>query len=334
MEIINNYDGASIELEKINENEAFLSLIKEGSSYGYYYNFRVKNNNKNGIIHIKNFEKSPYFIKENIPIPYTKRKGKWEKINQDNFDCNNEKDIVIKILPNEEEEISLFPRYNKQDLEKFFKKIKDNNNVFINENLNEIILGNENKPAIVVTARQHPGETLSSFFIEGMIEQIISNPKFLDKNCFIIYPIVSINGVKNGNHRLTDNIDYNRSWGNETLPKEIKYIQKRMNEISLKMFIDVHCDEVTKKDYIRTNKKSFSENIAGIQILEDMSKPRRFLRALIKQRKIIKFSNLTAREYISKKYKCENMLIELTLNEDENVAKNKGKNFVKELMEG
>ena len=98
------------------------------------------------------------------------------------------------------------------------------------------------------------------------------------------------------------------------------------------MFIDVHCDEITNKDYIRTNNKMYGQNIAGIQVLEDMGKIRRFLRALIKQRKVINFSNLTAREYVSKKYKCDNMLIELTLKEDAKEEKNKGKDFIEGVL--
>ena len=195
--------------------------------------------------------------------------------------------------------------------------------------MQEIIIGNEENPAIVMTARQHPGETLSSFFLEGIIQEILSNEKYIKNVCYVIFPIVSINGVKNGNHRLTDGIDYNRSWMNNKPPKEIEYIKKRMGKLKLKLFVDIHCDEITKKDYIRTNNKKTKDEIAGIQVLEDMSKIRRFFRALIKQKKIIKFSNMTAREFISKKFKCENMLIELTLQENDEKARKKGKEFIK-----
>ena len=335
MKITNNYEGASIRIEEIDnkKNEAILSIKKEGKNYGYYYNFCVSSGDNVATIHIKNFEESSYYEKGNIPVPYIRDKKEWKKINKENFNSNDDKDIIITVPKEQEWEISLFPRYSRIDLENFLNTIKGNSRIKIKEDpIKEIVIGDKSKPTIVIIARQHPGETLSSFFIEGIVEKIIYEEKYLDNNCFMIFPIVSTNGVKNGNHRLTDGIDYNRSWAKERLPEEIEYIQKRMNQCKVKMFIDVHCDEITNKDYIRTNNKIYGQNIAGIQVLEDMGKIRRFLRALIKQRKVINFSNLTAREYVSKKYKCDNMLIELTLKEDAKEEKNKGKDFIEGVL--
>ena len=68
-------------------------------------------------------------------------------------------------------------------------------------------------------------------------------------------------------------------------------------------------------------------------VLEDQSKLIRFLRALIRQRKIINLSSQTAREYISKKYKCESMLVELSLKEINKEKRIKqGRSFIKEII--
>ena len=329
MKLINDYEGASIKIDKIDE----INNVAYTSVNDYYYNFTVKNENDVATIHIKDFEKSSYFDSENIPIPYIRNVGdtKWNKINKEYFDCSNPQDLIIKVPESKEIEISLFPRYNKQDLDNFLETVKDKVEV-VEDVLTKIIIGDRNLPATVIIARQHPGETLSSFFVEGIITELLENKqKYTEKNCYIIFPIVNTGGVKNGNHRLTNGVDYNRSWDLENAPKEIKYIKNEMKNINLQLFIDVHCDEITPQDYLRTNKKMEQKEIAGIQVLEDMGKLRRFARALIKQHKIIKLSKQTAREYVSQKYKCENMLIEMSLKESPELAMKKGKNFIKEI---
>ena len=329
MKLINDYEGSSIKIDKIDEvnNVAYTSVND------YYYNFIVKSENNIATIHIKNFEKSSYFDAKNIPMPYIKNveEEKWNKIDKEYFDYSNPQDLIIKVPENKEVEISLFPRYNKQDLDKFLETIKDKVEI-VEDVLTKIIIGDRNLPATVIIARQHPGETLSSFFVEGIITELLENKQeYTEEDCYIIFPIVNIDGVKNGNHRLTNGVDYNRSWALEDEPEEIKYIKNEMKNINLQLFIDVHCDEITPQDYLRTGKKIKQKEIAGIQVLEDMGKLRRFARALIKQHKIINFSNQTAREYVSQKYKCENMLIELSLKESPELAMKKGKDFIKEI---
>ena len=87
---------------------------------------------------------------------------------------------------------------------------------------------------------------------------------------------------------------------------------------------------MTNKDYIRMN--SNLNEIAGIQVLKSMSKLRRFMRALIKQHKIINTNNLTAREYVEKKYKCTSILVELSMGLEYSKIKEKGKKFILELL--
>lgn len=175
--------------------------------------------------------------------------------------------------------------------------------------------------------RQHPGETLSSFFIEGMIEEIIENKL---KYHFLIYPIVNQEGVKNGNHRYFNETDYNRSWNKQDAPQEIKYIREMVKKTKPQYFIDVHNDEISSKDYV-TMKSNITE-IGGIQVLKPRSTIKRFIRAIIKQHKIINPRLKTAREYIQQEYNCKSILIELSMNEEYTKAKNKGKKFIIDLL--
>lgn len=195
----------------------------------------------------------------------------------------------------------------------------------------EIRMGNKDKQAIVIIARQHPGETLSSFFLEGMINGILNNRELLKDYMFIVFPFVNVLGIKNGNHRYYNEIDYNRSW-KKNEPKEIEYIKRTICKYNIKDFIDIHNDEVTNFSYVRTN-KSINE-MPNIKVLKDMSKTKRFIRALIKEKKIIDLFNYTARKFAIKKYKCRGILIELSmLKEDCDSAYNKGKMFAEKQFQ-
>ena len=342
MKIDKNYPGSSIEIlkEDKEKNIIELSLKKEKNGYGHYYNFKVINNEKKeGTIIIRNIEKSAYYTKESQYYPYIKKENtkNWERTNKNKV-ILNDNNIIIKIEINENIEISTVPRYVQKNLEVFINKdIKDYKNKGIvgyeNRLIPKLEFGNKEKKLFVVIGRQHPGETLSSFFIEGMIEEIISDKNMLNSYNYLFFPIVNKRGVEEGNHRYIDGVDFNRSWNKKDKPEEIQYIIDEIGKRKVENFIDIHNDEISKKDYIRVNKKMNQEKIAGIQILKQMSTTRRFLRALIKQHKIIKINNLTAIKYVQKKYKCNSMLIELSMASDYKNIKNKGKKFIRNMID-
>lgn len=331
MKITHNYPGASIKVIKNNEKEntIYLSLKEEANSYSHYYNFTIENSKQNeGTIYLQNIKKSPYYHEKIKQVPYTKT-TKWQPLKNYSIDENG--DFIIKIPTNSTQEISLVPRYTFQDLKEFIKKNHSHNTTIKYEPIPKIIIGNPKLPAIIFTARQHPGETLSSFFLEGIIKEIQNIPSLLEKYCFIFFPIVNTKGVETGVHRLLDGIDYNRSWNSKEKPFEIKCIEEELNKYKILTFIDVHNDEVTKDNYLRLNYKTSKDKIGGIKVLEIPKKYRRFLRALIKQRKIINIFSYTANEYVSKKYHCHTILVELSMSEKyENIEK-LGKKFIIDL---
>eukprot|EP00826_Nyctotherus_ovalis_P011519 TRINITY_DN12994_c0_g4_i1.p1 TRINITY_DN12994_c0_g4~~TRINITY_DN12994_c0_g4_i1.p1 ORF type:complete len:492 (+),score=122.37 TRINITY_DN12994_c0_g4_i1:1207-2682(+) len=66
-------------------------------------------------------------------------------------------------------------------------------------------LADENKKVLIITARIHPGETCSSFVMEGFIKFIISSDpaaaELRDKFVVKIIPMLNIDGVVMGNYR-------------------------------------------------------------------------------------------------------------------------------------
>jgi hypothetical protein len=76
------------------------------------------------------------------------------------------------------------------------------------------------KKAIWIHSRTHPSETGSSFMVEGLIDYILKKKKFgevdidLKKLVFYIVPMLNIDGVAEGNGRVTPlkSIDLEREW--------------------------------------------------------------------------------------------------------------------------
>ena len=338
MNILSNYEGSSIDILRYNnvENSAYLSLKKENDSYSQYYNFIIDNNqNKDGYVYIQNIKLSKYYEKNSVFFPYKRieSSNEWQRIDNNSFSIADNM-LVIKIKPNEKFEISLVPRYTKEHLERFLDTIKNFKYIKISNNIiPKIELGNNNLPTIFVIGRQHPGETLSSFFIEGMINSIIQNNELLAKYHFVFYPIVNTIGVKNGSHRYVNGIDFNRVWQSNKAPKEIKFIKEELRLYSLLYFIDVHNDEITQMDYIRVSGNLNKNNVSGLTVLKSMSPFYRLLRAIIKQKKLINLSCKTAREYVKKYYGCTSILIELSMKENYKNSFLKGEKFILELLE-
>ncbi len=333
MDIIYNYEGASIELIKNDEqnNKIYLSLRKEKDNYSHYYNFKIDNNNETfGEIHIKNINLSQYYNKNIVNAPYIKIE-KWRRLEKEEFYIDNN-ELIIKVDKKTKAELSLVPRYVESDLSNFLSKIVNQELKIYRSTTDEIILGNEKLPAVIIISRQHPGETLSSFFVEGIIEEILNSNNLLEKYCFVIYPMVNRKGIEKGVHRYINGIDYNRNWNSKDAPEEIKYIKEQLKKYNIKYFVDVHNDEITDENYIRTSGKLKEDNIAGIRKLGNSTKFRRFIRALIKQKRFINIFSESARDYVFKKYKCISFLVELSMLKDYEDIRKLGSKFIRSLL--
>ena len=126
-----------------------------------------------------------------------------------------------------------------------------------------------NKKAIIFTARVHPGESSSSFVIQGLIEFLLSNePKAINlrKNyIFKIIPMLNPDGVIRGNFRMNSvGKDLNRMWmeeNEENSPSVFychKMIQKTLNSRNIHFFCDFH-GHSSKNNFFLYSCKSHNE---------------------------------------------------------------------------
>lgn len=111
--------------------------------------------------------------------------------------------------------------------------------------------GDAKKRNIWITARQHPGETMAEWLIEGLLYSLLNNDNataklLLDKANVYIVPNMNPDGSVRG-HLRTNAVgtNLNREWLNPSLEKspEVFHVINKMEETGVDLFYDVHGDE-------------------------------------------------------------------------------------------
>lgn len=254
LSITSNFESGNIIVNSIENNYIYLEIKKDPyiqnkkqNKYQYWFYFKVKNILK------KNYT----FIIENLQIiPNTwNKKNDWDGLNIC-YSYDNKKwkrckttftgsEIRWKIKPIKGTIwFAYYPPYSFSRTKKFFG--------------NDTIIGysNKKKPiymktigkgpiTIWVIARQHPGETIGSWIMEGFLKRVKQLKKKLEKH-YTIKMIGNANpdGTIMG-HWYTNakGINLNRDWINIE-SKEIKCITKEFFKYNkCDLFFDLHGDE-------------------------------------------------------------------------------------------
>ena len=111
---------------------------------------------------------------------------------------------------------------------------------------------------IWVIARQHPGETMAEWWMEGFLARLLDNEDdtamaLREKATFHIVPNMNPDGSRHGNLRTNHTgANLNREWGKATLQSapEVYHTIEAMNEDSPDLCLDVHGDESLPYNFI------------------------------------------------------------------------------------
>jgi len=133
----------------------------------------------------------------------------------------------------------------------------------------------ESKKKVWMIARQHPGESMAEWFVEGFIEELLDNSNALSKvllqqATFYIIPNVNPDGSIAGNLRANaagENL--NRAWENpnqETTP-EVYHILQNMEWTGVDLMLDIHGDEGLPYNFISSVEgiPSYNDYLEGLQ---------------------------------------------------------------------
>jgi murein tripeptide amidase MpaA len=123
-----------------------------------------------------------------------------------------------------------------------------------------------------VIARQHPGETMAEWFVEGMLERLLdgSDPvsrTLLQRCVFHVVPNMNPDGAVLGNLRTNAaGANLNREWLDATPERspEVFVVRRKMLQISVDLCLDVHGDEGLPYNFVVGSEgtKGYSPRIA------------------------------------------------------------------------
>lgn len=109
----------------------------------------------------------------------------------------------------------------------------------------------ETKRALWIIARQHPGETMAEWFVEGVLERLLdaSDPvarRVLERATVYLVPNMNPDGSVRGNLRTNAaGANLNREWVSPAMERspEALLVRERMHATGVHSFLDVHGDE-------------------------------------------------------------------------------------------
>ena len=114
------------------------------------------------------------------------------------------------------------------------------------------------KKNIWITARQHPGESMAEWFVEGLLETLLDPQNavaraLLEHCVFYIVPNMNPDGSVRGNLRTNARgANLNREWGTPTLERspEVFWVREKMLAIGVDAFLDIHGDESIPHNFV------------------------------------------------------------------------------------
>ncbi|MBW3698310.1 hypothetical protein EK599_21790 [Vibrio sp. T187] len=133
----------------------------------------------------------------------------------------------------------------------------------------------EGKKKIWVIGRQHPGETMAEWFIEGFLQRLLDDTdtvgrSILDKAVFYVVPNMNPDGSIRGHLRHNAvGVNLNREWQTPSMEKspEVFLVREKMLETGVDMFLDIHGDEAIPYNFVAGSEgiPSYDERLADLE---------------------------------------------------------------------
>ena len=128
---------------------------------------------------------------------------------------------------------------------------------------------------IWLIARQHPGESMAEWFVEGFLERLLDEADpvsrvLLDQCVFYVVPNMNPDGAVRGNLRTNAaGANLNREWAApslETSP-EVYWVRQKMLEVGVDLNLDAHGDEGLPYNFVvgTEDTPGYSPRIAALE---------------------------------------------------------------------
>ena len=128
--------------------------------------------------------------------------------------------------------------------------------------LNMLVIGDpEAEQKVWVIARQHPGETMAEWFVEGMVDALLDPANPFGRQClkeavFYVVPNMNPDGSVRGNLRTNAaGANLNREWMTPTAQRspEVLCVKNKIHDTGCDMFFDIHGDENLPYNFVAGN---------------------------------------------------------------------------------
>jgi murein tripeptide amidase MpaA len=126
--------------------------------------------------------------------------------------------------------------------------------------LDLLVIGDDdaNKKPCWIIARQHPGESMAEWLMEGLLDRLLDEDdpvakKLLEKAVFYVVPNMNPDGSARGHLRCNaSGANLNREWETPTMEKspEVYLVRQKMQATGLRFCLDVHGDEALPYNFI------------------------------------------------------------------------------------
>ena len=144
-------------------------------------------------------------------------------------------------------------------------------------NLLEVSATDTPEKNIWIIARQHPGETMAEWYMEGLIKSLLDSHNsvaraLLKKARFFLVPNMNPDGAAKGNLRANAaGANLNREWMEPSLERspEVYYVREKMKATAVDLFLDIHGDEAIPYNFAATSEgvPSYNETMAELENL-------------------------------------------------------------------
>ncbi|GAC14938.1 M14 family metallopeptidase [Aliiglaciecola lipolytica] len=139
----------------------------------------------------------------------------------------------------------------------------------------EIGEAEEGKKTIWIIGRQHPGESMAEWLIEGLLIRLFDADdgvarRLLDKAVIYVVPNMNPDGSVRG-HLRTNAVgtNLNREWNAPSMDKspEVFLVMEKMQQTGVDLFLDIHGDESIPYNFVAgaEGNPGYSERIKGLE---------------------------------------------------------------------
>ncbi|MDT7524946.1 M14-type cytosolic carboxypeptidase [Pseudidiomarina sp. GXY010] len=262
MFITAQFDSGNIEVIEANSVDNIQLAIRKDNQSDFYQWFHFKLYGEPGVEHVMTITNAgtsayPDGWKDYGAVASYDREN-WFRVPTE----YNGKELVIRFAPDQESVyFAYFTPYSyerHQDLVQWAQQSIECQHVLLGQTLdgrdmNLLVIGepDDHKKAIWITARQHPGESMAEWFVEGLLSRLLDDEdgtarRLLEDNVFYVVPNMNPDGSVRGHLRTNAvGVNLNREWAEPSLERspEVYLVLQAMAASGVDLYLDIHGDE-------------------------------------------------------------------------------------------